>query len=230
MTRAETGFQRAHDPMRVARVTAAVVAVLLLAGCGQAPAEPSPADLSTTGPAPTSASGESPCDLLDEATVVDLAGGFADGTVGTIPGTAISACTFDIVTDQPFHIQVARVPADEWARSLPGVVATLRNLPEGTVDATILAQLDEASALLEQGDSIPAGEACRYFSQLLETGGYDAGTTTSVNYIPYRDSAVAISGQQCLEGVYSTLLVAPADADQSPDLAQKVERALARLG
>lgn len=215
--------------MYIGRATAVVAAALVLAGCGQAPAQPSPTGASTAGPAEASAPGASPCDLLDEATVADLAGGSLDASITTIPGTAISACTFDGFADQAFHIQVAQAPAGQWANSLPALADSLHAQPEGAVDPGLLEQLDQASALIEEGKLIPADEACEYFGRLVEVQGLPAGSTKIVTFLPNRESPLAVAGQQCVDGTYTTLLVGRPDISESSGLAEKIDRILEQL-
>ncbi|GAA1834042.1 hypothetical protein [Agromyces salentinus] len=122
------------------------------------------------------------------------------------------------------------MPAGQWARALPTVVATLTALPEGSVDPKILEQLEGAADILEEGGEVPAEEACAYFSRLLEFRGQPAGTTTAVSFIPDQASAVAISAQQCVDGTYASLTIGRPDAGEVPGLPEKAAIMLGQLG
>lgn len=105
----------------------------------------------------------------------------------------------------------------------------MRDLPEGTVSPDVLKQLETASALLSGGEKVTAEDACSYFSLVAEAQGLEAGTNTSVTYYPDKDSAVAVIGQQCVDGWFTSLVVGRPDAagnDTLPDNVTKVMRHL----
>ena len=217
---------------------AALLGVAALTGCsptGTTDATPMPTATTSPAPAPTATPTEtptgsagSPCDLLDEATVADLIGDTPEGTEIVVPGSAIPACQYGDLGS--VGLQVAQVPAAEWARSLPSIVQTLLDLPEGVLDDRLRAQLEAAAEEVEAGAEIEPEEACGYFSGLLEVAGQDPGTTRTVNYLPDQASAVAVTGQQCVSGTFSSLVVAREGIPDDESIVDEVSALLSELG
>lgn len=173
-------------------------------------------------------SADSPCTLLDDAALESLIGSAPQGAEVTVPGSDLLACQFGDITER--GVQVAQVPAGEWAHSLPAMVDGLKALPAGTLDEDVLEQLQNASDAVDAGTSIPADEACTYFSQLLEIQGQEPGTTRVVSYYPDAESAIAITAQQCDAGTYTSLLVGRTDLAEDSGLANQLSGLLDLIG
>lgn len=151
-----------------------------------------------------------PCDLVDAETVSELAEREIDTPRETVVG-ALPACQWH---GADVSLQVAQVPAVDWAVSLPAIIAQVRQ-SDGVDDAT-LARFDEAEELIESGAVDPAA-ACDMFSMMTEISGHEPGTDRSINLVPDAQAPQAISGQACVDGVYSSVLfVAPGLSADSP--------------
>jgi hypothetical protein len=214
-------------------VAAGILLFVVLVGCSQpGQGENSPPSTRPDSPGVSASPGgeatDSPCTLLDDATLDSLIGSAPPGVEVTVPGSDLRACQFGDITER--GVQVAQVPAGEWASSLPAMVETMKDLPAGTLDAGVMKQLEDASDAIAAGAAIPASEACTYFSSLLELQGQARGTTRSVTYYPNLESAVAITGQQCIAGTYTPLLVGRPDLADDPKIVDQVSDALDQLG
>jgi hypothetical protein len=233
-----TSRTRVHRAPRasVAAVgVAALLSIVALSGCSPTDAtdpapSPSPSTSAAASPsaAPSDAAADAPCDLLDDATVAELIGEASEGTEVVVPGSEIPACQYGDLAS--VGLQVAQVPAADWARSLPSIVQTILDLPEGVLDDDLRAQLEDAAAAVEEGAEIEPAEACGYFSRLLEVAGQEPGTTRTVNYLPDQASAVAITGQQCESGTFSSLVVAREGIPDDELLVDQVSDLLSQLG
>jgi hypothetical protein len=206
-------------------VVGSIATLLFLAGCSQSD---SGEDSTSASSAATSAeAADSPCSLLTPETVQDLAGVPLDGSESTVSGSDIPVCRYGVLAD--VGVQVARVPAEQWAKSLPGAVASLRSMPPGSVDPANMEQLENAAKLIEEGQTIPAAEACGYFSRLLEVQKQPPGSNRIVTYVPNRTTPETVNGQQCIDGRYVTLSVGRPEVGQMPELDQKVVGVLDQL-
>ncbi|MGN8552204.1 UNVERIFIED_CONTAM: DUF3558 domain-containing protein [Microbacterium sp. SLM126] len=222
---------------RIGRSVGAAVAGILfsvvLVGCSQTdPGESSTSvktpDSSAVGASPGGEAAGSPCSLLDDATLAALIGTAPQGAEVTVPGSDLRACQFGDITER--GVQVTQVPAGEWAHALPAMVESMKDLPAGTLDASVMKQLEDASDAIAAGATIAAEEACTYFSRLLEIQGQEPGTTRAVTHYPDFESAIAITGQQCIEGTYTSLLVGRPDLTDDPEIVDQVSNVLDQLG
>ncbi|MGW2093920.1 hypothetical protein [Promicromonospora sukumoe] len=177
-------------------VAVGVLVVVSVLGACSAPAE----------------AGGGPCDLVDAATVTDLAGreigAPREAVVGTVP-----VCQWH---DGDVTVQVSQVAAAEWVVALPAIVEQIR---QGDVmDEAALARVEKAAKLVESGKVDPAA-ACDMFSLLLELSGEEPGADRTVTLIPNAQAPRAISGQSCVDGVHSSvLLAAPGLSADSPKI------------
>ncbi len=231
---------RPNSTRTLSAIAGCFVLGALIAGCTSTPELERAQTTSSTGASesatteesaaadPVGDASNSPCGLLDDETIAALIGSTPAGNEVQVTGTDLPAC--QIGNTSTGGIQVSQVPAEDWARSLPSVLDSFRALPDGAVDPTMLQQIEGAAAELEAGAIIPADEACGYFSSLLELQGREPGTTLSVSYIPDRESAMAVSAQQCVSGTYTTLLVAREGISADPAIIDQVTIALAGLG
>lgn len=206
---------------RIAAVLSVVLSVVLVAGCGGEGAAPSAADGSATR---RGVPADDPCRLLDDGSVEALLG---TAVAGEARRSAVAEGARTCAYDAPAggSLQVIRLPADLWARSLPAAVAALRQGPLAREHPELLAKVDEAAALIETGEVIGAEEACGHFSRMLEIQGLPAGRRHIVNLAPSAAAPTTVSGQQCVDGVFSSITVAGADLP-APEI---VEDALSRV-
>jgi hypothetical protein len=229
-----TRVHRAPRASVAAVCLAALLGIAALSGCSPAdgtdPA-PSPSPSASAAASPSAEPSDDaapPCDLLDDATVAELIGEASDGTEVVVPGSEIPACQYGDLAS--VGLQVARVPAADWARSLPSIVQTMLDLPEGVLDDDLRAQLEDAAAAVEEGTEIEPAEACGYFSRLLEVAGQEPRTTRTVNYLPDQASAVAITGQQCESGTFASVVVARDGIPDDELIVGQVSDLLSQLG
>ncbi|MFD4960270.1 hypothetical protein [Microbacterium sp. NPDC058389] len=212
-------------------VTGSILTSVLLVGCTQLGATAQSSTSTTATATPSVAPSEpndSPCTLLDSATLESLIDSAPSGSEVTVPGSDLPACQFGDITE--LGVQVARVPAGEWAGSLPAIVDGLRALPEGTLDPAVMKQLEDSSEAIAAGAVTPAGEACGYFSSLLELQGQEPGTTRSVSYYPDMETAIAVTGQQCVDGIYTSVVVGKDDLADDTAIVDQVLTVLLQIG
>ena len=208
------------------------VLVLALGGCaGDEPDEagadaPSPeatssAPATTTSPETSDASEIDQCELLTDAQIAELAGERLGGKQPHTIAGELPACVWGTPVK---GVQLGSVSSVVWARGLPTVVEQLK--ASGAADAATLQKLEDAADLVATGESIPAGQACDLFTKLVELNGLPKGSNVTVNLIPDANNPQAISGQACLGGIYTTVLLIRPDLSGSDDETQRVEQAL----
>ncbi|WP_295775772.1 hypothetical protein [uncultured Microbacterium sp.] len=196
------------------------LAALSLSGCVQS----RPSGTDDSAPASESAD-ESMCELLDSATVASLIDEAPEGREFTIPGSTLEACEFGALEQS--GVQVSQQPADEWAQSLPSLWAQLKATADSRMmSAPSVSRLDDAVRRIESGRHLDATEACTYFSDLLAIQGQDAGSNMVVFYLPNKPSAIAVSGQSCQSGVFTSVVVGRQDLAELPDMADRVGQIL----
>lgn len=219
---------------KIAAAAGAFAVVSVLSACSassdvEAPAEPRPSASVAATPVPTAddttpsaVKDDGPCDLVDTRTIADL----VDREIGSPRETVVGALPLCQWHDDDVSLQVAQVPAVEWAVSLPVIIEQVRQ--GDLMDEATLARFDEAAELIESGEVDPAA-ACDVFSVMTEISGHEPGTDRSVALVPDAQGPQAISGQACVDGVYSSvLLVAPGLSVDSPKISA-VDVALHRL-
>lgn len=145
-----------------------------------------------------------------------------------MPGSDLPACQFGDITKH--GVQVAQAPAEDWAASLPSLAAMLQDNSAGIADPDKLQQLTEAIETLDTGGEISPDEACVLFSQLLELQGLEPGTRVTASYLPTKETALALSAQQCLNGRFTSILVGDPEIGQDPDVVSAVMAILERIG
>ena len=148
------------------------------------------------------------CQLLEAATVSDLAGEALEGresTVGGVGGSSLRACMYGRLDD--VGVQVAQAPAGEWARALPGMLDQLKDMGgAGFPDA--LRQIEEAAQLIERGEAVPPEQACQLFDDMLAFRGIDSSSDGVISYVPDREDPLFASVQTCRDGTYTSIGVA----------------------
>jgi hypothetical protein len=204
---------------RILARTALAAAVGLLAACSATPdttaAPTTPVDEVTAhGASPSASSSASPeappepvhpCNLLDPVAIARLAGTQLTTFDTVSVGGQIPACQWG---DGDVGVQVIQVPAEQWAKSIPDVVDQLRS--SGSLDPENQSKLDAAARLLAAEDIDP-GPACDLFSVMVEVEQNEPGLTTTVNYLPTKEEPEAVTAQACIDGVYSSIMLASAD-------------------
>jgi hypothetical protein len=175
------------------------------------------------------AAAEGPCGLIDAAVASDLAGLAVTGKEGMVGGSGTPSCVYG---DPSTHaVQVIQMPANLWVDALPVALETLGAIPDDAVDPEDVQELEAAASMIEEGASIPAGEACDLFGKLAQVTGYAAGTTRILNYVQLGGKG-ALTGQQCLDGTFTSLVVTRPELSESDDeaLGQAILTALDAIG
>jgi hypothetical protein len=212
----------------------ALVLVLLLAGCvPTAPTQAGPQQASPTAEVtpsvtPSSVEDTGPiegdrCTVLGAEAVATLAG------VGLEPhrtqiGTAPACVWGDL---DATGVQVAQMGADQWADQMPLLIGQLRE--SGTLPPERMDVLEEAVATVEAGEAVEPTQACHLFSVMLEASGQAPGTEFSLSIFPTMEDPQAVSGQACVDGVYSSVMLVRPDLTASPEDQAAVRTALQRV-
>jgi hypothetical protein len=205
--------------------------VLMLAGCAPTAStqirspeatptgDASPSTISPSAEEASSVDGD-PCAVLGAGAVETLAGAELEPhrtQVGTAP-----ACLWGDL--DATGVQVARMGAGAWADQMPILVGQLEE--SGTLPAEQMAALEEAAAMVEAGDTIEPARACDLFSVMLEMTGRAPGTEFSLTVFPTVEDPQAISGQACVDGVYSSVMLVRSNLAASPKEQAGVNAAL----
>ncbi|MFJ4108930.1 hypothetical protein [Oerskovia enterophila] len=166
------------------------------------------------------------CDLLGAEQVTALAGRALDGprSVTVAGADGMPACLWGDF--EATAVQVARVPAEDWAQQLPAALEQAE--ASGMLDdAENTRKIREASELISAGGRLDAGQACAMFSTMLEISGTEAGLSTTINLVPTQEAPQAISAQSCNVGVFSSVLVVKDGITGSDEEIATVGQALA---
>ena len=123
-------------------------------------------------------------------------------------------------------VQVIQAPAVEWAVSLPAVLEEIKGAQ--SLGGENLARIDEGIELIESGAVDPAA-ACDMFSVMSEISGSAPGTDRLVNLLPDGQAPQAISGQACVDGVYSSVLLIAPELSTESEKVSAIGVALNRL-
>lgn len=177
----------------------AAIALLALSGCSQADKG---SDAGRSNSPSRTADGQ--CALLTADEVESLTGEKLEPRATTISGSTIPACQYGELSST--GIQVNKGSADVWARALPGFVEQIKASGAFGSDE-VLAQLERAADAVEQGKTLPPGEACEFFSTLIELQDQPPNTHSITTYLPTADKPFAISSQSCHGDTYASLLV-----------------------
>ncbi|AXT86482.1 hypothetical protein C6I20_15745 [Aeromicrobium sp. A1-2] len=203
-------------------LTLAGAAVLLLSGCGGSNAD-------SASPTPTTASGspaaidpaEPACGFLTPPEREALIGSAIDEVVATGGSNDSSLCRWQAATAL---LQVTTLPAREWAKTLPDVVAQLEK--SGTTSGDDAKDLARAKKLLTGADSFSDAEACAAFTTLAEIGGADKGATTTIATVPITETESGLSGQICSGGELTSILYSVPDLERTTKVEAAVQKAL----
>lgn len=86
-------------------------------------------------------------------------------------------------------------------------------------------ELEQAQLELSKRGELNAQQACAVFSVMAEIGGAPDGATHIVQYLPIGDS-LAVTGQKCTHGRFTSVAFQKPGLQASPDLARRVRSAL----
>ena len=165
----------------------------------------------TRSPAPKAPEAPGPCGLVDSEAVAELAGSPLENRQLVQVGRLLPACQWG--TDD-LGVQVAQVPANQWARTVPSLIDQMRS--SGKLGAENQRKLDEAAEMLASED-LGTSTACEVFSLMTELSVHEPDLTSIVNYVPTQDDPKAVTAQACVDGVYSSIMLI--DADLTADVA-----------
>lgn len=144
------------------------------------------------------------CRLLSHDEVKALLGG-EPGPAQPRQLQGLSACRWS--GGDKYELQVMEGSAAAWAKSLP---ATLEQLERSGLikDAENKRKFAIAADLVRQGKDIPPAEACTLFSAMLEVRGQEPGSLETVSVIPSSEEPIAVSGQSCRDGRFTSVTIA----------------------
>ena len=233
-------------------LTSVVATALLLAACAAPTTDPPPAETvpstaasdteetvadeepaATPEPVveddPEDGGAVTDCTAVDPSVATDLLGAQAEGpTPGNVGNGNLPLGVCRWQGDGGSWIQVADLPAGDWARQLPALVAGVE--ASGLVDdEENTARLREAADLVASGATIEPAEACELFSAMLEVAGHPGGSAYTVNIVPTAENPQALSGQACVDGTYTSVLLVREDLSGSADEVSAVADALSRV-
>lgn len=152
-----------------------------------------------------SAAGEGvdPCKLLTHDELRQI-GGQVAGEGG--PGQAGGMPNCEWPLGDGSYIQVIATTSPNWAKTVPEAIRSLeRSRLVG--DTETLRRLREVWELVERQD-LKAKQACALFSAMLELHGRPAGLSRVVAVTPTRQNPLAVTGQTCSSGRFTSVMIA----------------------
>lgn len=196
--------------MRAALLT--IASCVLVVGCssGDTPERAAPSGSTGTSPTETSATPSAatapsdPCDLLPDREVEQVAGGAVGAARSGLTG-GLANCQW--TTADGGFVQVIGSTSSTWAQSLPEALRALESSGQFT-DSANLRKIRAGAELVEAGQELDPVEACSLFSEMLELQGQPPGSPWIVNVVPDRENAMAVTGQQCTEGRFTSVMIA----------------------
>ncbi|MGA8988425.1 hypothetical protein [Aeromicrobium sp.] len=144
---------------------------------------------------------EPACAFLTGAERKRLVGSRIDEVVATGGSGDSGLCRWQASTAV---IQVTTLPAREWAKTLPDVVAQLEK--SGTSSKDDRKDLARAKKLLGGAAAFTDQQACAAFTTLAEIGGADDGATMIITTIPVTDTDSGLSAQICSSGELTSII------------------------
>ncbi|MEM8922075.1 MAG: hypothetical protein AAGD35_01140 [Actinomycetota bacterium] len=222
-------------------MVAALVAAVVVAGCGSgdgedaaadgaavttaldtAPvADTEPADAEPAAPAdsaPAEAGTASPCDLVDGDAIEELAGAtVTSSTADELQG--VPRCVH--LLDSGGRVQVVASPAVLWAGELTEVMGTIA-ASEQFADEANQAKIAKGLKLLDEGAANDPAGACELFSVLAELQGIGPGQSEVVNFVPDATNPLAVNAQGCADGVYTSVQLQDTGLLDDPTLLDRI--------
>ena len=198
----------------------------LTAGCGQEKATQPRAEKPSGAAASSSAPDPAACtDLLSSDAVAQLAGEDM-GEPRPVDVGGLEACRWDAADESPW-VQVVRLPAAEWAASLPELFEQVRR--SGLADGENLRKLEQGLELLESGELDDEG-ACRLFTTMVvDIQGAPAGSQEIVNYVPTQTDPLGVNAQACSGGVYASVQLVADDIEVSVSMTTRMQGAVEQV-
>ena len=141
------------------------------------------------------------CMVVDNVVVEDLAQSQVASASASLD-SGFPLCRYDMASSAT--VQVASVPAADWAGALPDLASQIENsvlfeVPENQE------KLAQANGLLAAGGDDAGQGACELFSLLVELQGLAPGLDQVVDLIPDASAPVGISAQRCADGIYTSV-------------------------
>lgn len=205
------------------RPVVVLVAWLLTVGCTSSSTQTDGSNAASPTLVPTasspSASGADSCDLLSADQVADLAGMPAGEPQPTLVA-GLPACRWTI-NDRRF-VQVGSLPAPDWAQAVPQLLRVMKDA--GADEDEVLFQ--EISDRFDAAGALTPTEACDAFSAILELQGQPEGTQLAATIAPSREDPLALSGQMCTVGRFTTVTLGDGGGLTKPVPSRQVLRAL----
>ncbi|MFC7404218.1 hypothetical protein [Georgenia alba] len=183
----------------------------------EAPSETGAAEAAEPAPAAGA------CALLSAAEVEQLLGG--PGSVPT-PGQSagVPNCRWSGADGRT--LQTIAGGATEWARGLPELVRAIEASGAVDLDAEEVEALRRGVEMVEAGQDIEAGAACDLFSEMLRVQGEEPGTQRVVALYPNADAPLAVSGQACTDGRFTSVVLLDEGGWEEPPPLELVDAAL----
>lgn len=187
--------------------------------------EPQETEQSTEEPSSASGAPVGPCDLVDNSILEEVAGSeITTSSASDLQG--LPRCIH--TTASGARVQVASMPAADWAAAIPGLLDLVRDTG-GFTDAENLAKLDRAEELLN-GGGVEAGQAaCDVFSLLVEIQGLPPGSAQVINFVPNAAAPLAVNGQRCADAVYTSVQLEADGIVDDQATVDRIDQALATV-
>lgn len=200
--------------------------VVSLAACTTTPdaeVEAEPSATSATTSTPPSADDADPCALLD----ADAAEALTGEPITESRRTDVGGLPVCQMRGDTRVLQVAQVPATDWAETMPAMIDQLRSAD--ALGEENQARLDEVATRIAAGEYDALG-ACELFSTMAEMNGTPPGQSRTVAYLPDGAAPQAISAQACADGTYTSLLLIGPDIVVGSDIEVAIDETLDVVG
>lgn len=163
------------------------------------------------------------CSMITEEELVTLSGESSLGEPLEVDlGGGLPVCQWMQGTTR---VQVGTFPSTDWARRFPQLLAQLE--ASGTeFDKATRKKLDKSLELLESGGTIDEKAACDLFSTMVELQGAGSGQDFIINLVPDAKTVLAITGQTCTGGQYTTVMLMRPGLTGSDDEVARVRSTL----
>jgi hypothetical protein len=160
-----------------------------------------------------------PCDLVEDQTMSSLS---KAEVVVSLEANRLDIPTCQYTFEGGSRAQVISVPAEQWAKQLAPILAELERSPlvNDEVNSRKIAEMGEIL------NSTGTPDACELFTLLAAVQGSGADLTQTVNLVPTLESPQAINGQQCTNGVYTSVQLIASDITDNGDFYNRVVDAL----
>lgn len=178
---------------------AALVTAFLVAGaaaCGS-PDEPAASEPAAE-PSPDRAVA---CSLLDAEQRAELVGERVDEVTDPALSDLGLQCRWG---DNVTFVEVSSLDAGAWARSLPGLIDSLRGSGR-PISPEDDAELTRLTALVDGRETLTAVDACELFAPLAQAIGAEPVDGEVVAFLPL-GSGTGVQAQTCTDGVFTSVV------------------------